>query len=132
MEADVGLIDRTEARRLQGAGSSAQVALGAVRTYAGDTVADIAGDVVGAASEAAIGGVNGRPGQAALITARDWDVTNLEILKSRKSHENYVMQLRYDLSAAVAGRRQAIATDLMQTTRLEYRDGRWVVAAEAE
>jgi hypothetical protein len=131
MEVEAGMVSAEDVRGLQGARSSARAALGAVRAYAGDTVADLAGDAVGVASELVgdVGGTTVSPAarHAALMTARGWDVTNLELLKSRASDAEYVVHVRYDLSAVIAGRPQTIARDLDHVLRLASRDGNWVV-----
>jgi hypothetical protein len=132
MEVDAGLLTAEQAQGMKGARASTQVALGAVRAYAGSTAADVAGDAVGALSELAgdVGGAAVAPmaRHAALMTARDWDATNLEVLQSRRSGGEYVLRVRYDIGASIAGRRQSVGRDLTQTIRLENRGGAWTIA----
>lgn len=136
MQVDTGLLSAADARGLHGARSSTQAALGAVGAYAGSTVAQAAGDVVGVVSEFAkdVGGDAVAPAarQAALMSARGWRVTNLEVLDSRSSSSEYVFRVRYDVGAVIAGRDQVLGRDLTETVRLENGDDGWtVVPAES-
>ena len=132
MEVAAGMMKAEDAATMQGARTGARAALGAVRAYAGDTVAGLAADAVGGFGEFATGvsGLSGTAGarQAALLTAHDWDVGNLEVLDARAAEHGHVLRVRYDLAATMAGRRQSVARDLTQTIRLESRDGQWEVA----
>lgn len=131
MEVHIGMLTREQAAGLNGARSTAHAALGVLRAYAGDTIGDLAADAAGTITEftGEMGGTAAAPmaRHVALMTARDWDVTNINVLQSRRSGAEYVVKVRYDVAATIAGRRQSVGRDLTQTLRLEKRNGDWAV-----
>ena len=123
----VGLLSEAEAApgAARGAGSSARAAIGAAQAYGGDIAGGVARAVIdGGAGLAADFGLQGAD-KFRLNVASDWDVTNLTIVDRRRSQEDYVVRVRYDVYAIVGGERQRIGADLTQSVRLMSSEGDW-------
>lgn len=131
MEVATGMLTEDQARGLRGVQSSARATSELLRSYAGDTATKYIGDLFASATEFAseMAGSEDRAfaRHTLMVTARDWDATNVELIASRQSDDDYVVQVRYDILATVAGHRQQIASDVVQTIRLESRDGAWQI-----
>lgn len=108
----------------RGAGSSARVVIGAAEAYAGNLGGGVARTVIeGGAGLAADFGLKGA--EKFQLNLAEWDITNLQVIDQRKSGEDYVVRIRYDIYAVIGGARRRIGTDLTQSVRLINPGGDW-------
>lgn len=115
---------------LRGTATSINAARDVARTYAGSIASGVVDTAIGAAGDIAVD--FGVPGASEMTTAvgledARWNLENLEVLNRRKSGSDYVIEVRYDVSAEMNDKVLRIGRDVSHTARLIEREGEWQV-----
>ena len=116
---------------LRGIGSTARVANNLAQEYGGKIGGSVASGVINEASRVAsdfgIDGADELRKSVGMATATDWSVRNMEVLSKRKSGEETVAMVRYDLDASINGVVTTLAKDVTHKLRIVQRDGGWKI-----
>lgn len=110
----------------RGMGSTARKAVELADRYGGVIGGGAAREVIdGAAGLARDFGVeDAKTLRYSLASA--WQATNVEVIDSRASGNDYVIDVRYDIAAVLDGRPETIKRDVSQRLRLSQGDDGWM------
>ncbi len=115
---------------IKGLASTARAAADLAGQLGGEEATAITRDVidrsVGIAADFGVEGSDALKKSVQTAIATGWSVENVEVLASRKSGDNYVAQVRYDLLATVGGVQQRVGNGLTHTVRIDE-EGEFII-----